>query len=128
MASPITLDTTLTLPADRDSRPDDPETPDSSAAIIDEKIDAYKVHLEPEDDPKSISTARKWIAVFIISLGSLCVTCASSMAALTEIPISIEFNVSPEVSVLGISLYVLALGNGTLLVGLTANLLYFFSV
>lgn len=117
MASPTALDTTVTSPVNSY----DPETPKSSAPIVDEKADTYKAHLEPDDDPKNMSTVRKWIAVVIISLGSLCVTCASSMATFTESAISVEFNVSSEVTVLGISLYVLALGNGTLLVSPVAN-------
>lgn len=91
----------------------EPETP---ATVTDEKVDVYEVSLEPEDDPKNVSTARKWLAVAIISLGSLCVTCASSMAAFGEDQIAKEFNTPTEVNILGISLYVFALGNGTLLV------------
>lgn len=39
----------------------------------------YKVTLADSDDPQRLSTIRKWVIVSIISSGTLCVTCASSM-------------------------------------------------
>ncbi|KAG2028245.1 major facilitator superfamily domain-containing protein, partial [Suillus americanus] len=53
----------------------------------------------------------------IISSASLCVTCASSIAAFTELGAAKTFNVSHEVTILGISLFVTGLGTGPLLVG-----------
>lgn len=44
-----------------------------------EAIDSYLVTLEPEDDPQCMSTLRRWVTVLVISLASLCVTCASSV-------------------------------------------------
>ncbi|KAN0080431.1 Major facilitator superfamily domain containing protein [Tylopilus felleus] len=82
-----------------------------------EAIDSYLVTLEPEDDPQCISTLRRWVAVLIISSASLCVTCASSVAAFTEAGSAQTFHVSHEVTILSISLYVSGLGAGPLLVG-----------
>ncbi len=39
----------------------------------------FKVTLADSDDPQRMSTIRKWLIVIIISLGTLLVTCASSM-------------------------------------------------
>jgi len=39
------------------------------------------VTLEPEDDPKQLPLARKWLAVLTISSAALCVTCTSSIVS-----------------------------------------------
>ena len=78
--------------------------------------DPYQVLLEQGDDPKNMALARKWIAVIVIALGSMCVTCSSSVAAFTEGAMADEFGVPIEVTVLGLSLFVLGLGMGPLLV------------
>ncbi|KAF9236541.1 major facilitator superfamily domain-containing protein [Melanogaster broomeanus] len=80
-------------------------------------IDPHLVTLEPEDNPQNMSALRRWIAVLVISSASLCVTCASSVAAFTEAGIEKTFHVSQEVTILGVSLYVTGLGAGPLLVG-----------
>ncbi|KAH0834304.1 major facilitator superfamily domain-containing protein [Lanmaoa asiatica] len=82
-----------------------------------EAIDSYLVTLEPENDPQCMSTFRRWLAVLVISAGSVCVTCASSVSAFTEAGSSQTFHVSHEVTVLGVSLFVCGLGFGPLLVG-----------
>lgn len=41
--------------------------------------------LDAEDDPKQSSTARKWLAVIVISSGSVCATCASSIVCVDNI-------------------------------------------
>lgn len=79
--------------------------------------DPHLVVLEPEDDPQNMSSFRRWLAVLIISSASLCVTCASSIAAFTEQGSAQTFNVSHEVTILGLSLFVVGLGSGPLLVG-----------
>ena len=94
----------------------------------DPQEDPYEVTLEPEDDPKNMATLRKWMVTLVISSGAFCTTTASSMvrylsnlrystteidgtqAAFTEAGVSRDFHVSHEVSILGISLYVLGLG------------------
>lgn len=79
--------------------------------------DPFKVVMLPEDDPKNLGTTRKWTAVLIISLGAMCVTCASSVAGFTEQAIAKEFNItSPTVPILALSIYVLGLAIGPLLV------------
>lgn len=79
--------------------------------------DSILVTLETHEDPQKMSAPRRWIAVFVISLGALCVTSASSMAAFTEAGIAEAFHVSHEVTILGVSLFVAGLGVGPLLVG-----------
>ncbi|KAH8999831.1 MFS general substrate transporter [Lactarius hatsudake] len=77
----------------------------------------YEVILEPADDPQQLPLARRWLAVFCISTAAICVTCASSMAAFAEGAMGRQFHVSQEVTILGISLFVLGLGIGPLVAG-----------
>ncbi|KAI6104960.1 major facilitator superfamily domain-containing protein [Pisolithus croceorrhizus] len=79
--------------------------------------DSVLVTLETHEDPQKMSALRRWIAVFVISLGALCATSASSMAAFTETGMAEDFHVSHEVTILGVSLFVAGLGVGPLLVG-----------
>ncbi|KAG2151542.1 major facilitator superfamily domain-containing protein [Suillus clintonianus] len=79
--------------------------------------DPYLVGLEPEDNPQNMPLFRRWLAVLIISSASLCVTCASSIAAFTEQGAAQTFHVPHEVTILGISMFVTGLGTGPLLVG-----------
>ena len=90
--------------------------------------DPYEVQLDPHEDPKNFPAARKWLILFVICTGTLCATCASSMvsasvvvvqvgkanrstqAALAERGISRDLHVSSEVTILGVSLFVLGLG------------------
>lgn len=94
-----------------------------SGAVDEKKSDSptdfasYAVILEDEDDPQNLSTVRKWITVAVISSASLCAACTSSVASFTELGIAAEFNVSHEVTILSISLFVTGLGIGPLLVG-----------
>jgi len=112
---------TLNAQARPPSTPVDPEKNQREAEEQTQVQDAaeslYKVSLSPEDDPKNISTFKKWLIVFIISTSALCATCASSVAAFTEAGVSRDFHVGSEVAILGISLFVQGLGLGPLLVG-----------
>ncbi|EIW83607.1 MFS general substrate transporter [Coniophora puteana RWD-64-598 SS2] len=64
-----------------------------------------------------MSNFRKWVMVVVISSASLCATCASSIASFTEAGEVDAFRVSKEVTILGISMYMVGLGTGPLLVG-----------
>ncbi|KAF8467594.1 MFS general substrate transporter [Russula ochroleuca] len=77
----------------------------------------YEVTLEPAENPQELSLVRRWLPVICISTASICVTCASSMAAFAEVPVSRQFHVSMEVAILGVSLFVLGLGLGPLVAG-----------
>ncbi|TFK64862.1 MFS general substrate transporter [Pluteus cervinus] len=85
--------------------------------VIDIPNDPFQVTLGPHEHPESLSLLTKWLIVIVVSSSSLCVTCASSLAAFTENGVSTEFGVSHEVSILSISLFVEGLGLGPLLVG-----------
>ncbi|KAG1840646.1 major facilitator superfamily domain-containing protein [Suillus subluteus] len=78
------------------------------------ECDPHLVFLEPEDNPQNMSSFRRWLAVLIISSASLCVTCTSFDCESVSLK---TFHVSEEVTVLGISLFVVGLGSGPLLVG-----------
>ncbi|KAM0793435.1 hypothetical protein ACM66B_000880 [Microbotryomycetes sp. NB124-2] len=60
---------------------------------------------------------RKWLSVFLVSTGAFCVTCCSSMVALSYPGTREEFGLSEEVVTLGLSLYIFGLGFFPLLVG-----------
>ncbi|KAF5344637.1 hypothetical protein D9756_011229 [Leucocoprinus leucothites] len=75
------------------------------------------IALDEDEDPKNLAIWRKWMAVLVISSSSLCITCASTLAASAEDGLSREFGVKKIVSVLSISLFIEGLGLGPLVVG-----------
>ena len=80
----------------------------------------FEVRFDGESDPmnpRSFSKIRKWVIVLIVSAGSTCVTCASSMYTLTYSQITTEFHISREVATLGLSLFVVGLGLGPMVLG-----------
>ncbi|EFW22052.1 MFS multidrug transporter [Coccidioides posadasii str. Silveira] len=66
------------------------------------------------DNPRNMTYARKWLIVIILAMGSLCVTCASSMYTMTYSQLTEEFGVSRLVATLGLSTFILGLGTGPL--------------
>ncbi|KAK4055240.1 hypothetical protein OIV83_000521 [Microbotryomycetes sp. JL201] len=60
--------------------------------------------------PLNMPPFRKWLAVFLVSTGAFCVTCCSSMVALSYPGTRQEFGLSEEVVTLGLSLYIFGLG------------------
>ncbi|KZP20629.1 MFS general substrate transporter [Athelia psychrophila] len=76
-----------------------------------------EVTLDASEDPQLAPVLKRWITVLVIFSASLCVTCSSSIAASTEAGMASEFGVSKEVTILGISLFVMGLGLGPLVVG-----------
>lgn len=64
------------------------------------------------EDALRLSDAHKWLIVILVSSGSVCITSISSVWSLASGHIMKEFGVSHEVSTLGISLYIAALGTG----------------
>lgn len=68
-------------------------------------------------NPRSMSTARKWLIVLIVSSTSSCVACTSSLYTSTYAQIEAEFGCSRIVATLGLSLFVLGLGIGPMLLG-----------
>ncbi|KAF5364598.1 hypothetical protein D9758_005617 [Tetrapyrgos nigripes] len=93
---------------------DSPNSSNSSGSESDKK---YQVTLDESEHPQNCSTWRKWAAVFVISSCALCVACTSSAASFTENGVAKEFNVSHEVTILAISLFVQGMGLGPLLAG-----------
>jgi multidrug resistance protein len=78
---------------------------------------SYEVVIEPADDPQQLPLVRRWIAVLCLSTAAAGITCAASMAAFAEEAMGKQFHVSQEVTILGISLFLLGLGLGPLVVG-----------
>lgn len=75
----------------------------------------YEVRFETLEDPEDalrLSGAHKWLIVVLVSLSSVCITSISSVWALASQDMMNHFHVGHEVSTLGISLYIVALGTG----------------
>ncbi|KAL5318914.1 hypothetical protein ACEPPN_013982 [Leptodophora sp. 'Broadleaf-Isolate-01'] len=68
-------------------------------------------------NPRSMTMARKWLVVLIVSASSLCVTCTSSIYTSTYGQITEEFHCSRIVATLGLSLFIMGLGVGPMLLG-----------
>ncbi|KAF7115453.1 hypothetical protein CNMCM5793_002411 [Aspergillus hiratsukae] len=68
----------------------------------------------PSMDPRNIGYGRKWVIVVIVSLGSLCVTCTSSMYTMTYHQLTEEFHCSSLIATLGLTTYIFGLGIGPL--------------
>ena len=86
----------------------------------DEGEKEFQVRWDGEADPmnpRNLGTGRKWIIVLVLSAGSTCVTCTSSMYTSTYEQITVEFGVSRVVATLGLSLFVMGLGLGPMLLG-----------
>ncbi|KAH7346295.1 major facilitator superfamily domain-containing protein [Rhexocercosporidium sp. MPI-PUGE-AT-0058] len=83
--------------------------------------DPYDVVWEGGDmdpsNPRSMTLARKWLVVLIVSASSLCVTCTSSIYTSTYGQITKEFHCSKIVATLGLSLFIMGLGVGPMLLG-----------
>lgn len=60
-------------------------TPASQGTVA--SADGYEVTLGPEDDPKNISTGRKWLITLAICNAALCATFASSVVCRPFYPI-----------------------------------------
>lgn len=76
------------------------------------KIGEIEVTLDSEEDPKNMSNLRKWGISLIVSATSFCVTIISSCWSMLSADIEEHFNVSRELSVLGITLYIFGMGLG----------------
>lgn len=70
--------------------------------------------LDDPDNPKSFSTARKWLITVVIACCSLCVTTNSTIYTFTYDQILPEFDTSREVATLGLTTFVIGLGLGPL--------------
>lgn len=68
-------------------------------------------------NPRNMKTWRKWIVVFTLAFGSLCVTCVSSLYTTTYDQIDVEFHVSTLVSTLGLATFVWGLGLAPMVLG-----------
>ncbi|KAL4927400.1 MFS transporter [Aspergillus undulatus] len=68
-------------------------------------------------NPRNFNTVRRWMIVVICSMGSLCVTCTSSMYTFTYDQLTVEFNCSRLVATLGLSFFIWGLGIGPLVLG-----------
>ncbi|KAI0403017.1 major facilitator superfamily domain-containing protein [Xylaria palmicola] len=82
--------------------------------------DPFEVSFSGDDDPmnpRSMSIARKWLLVYIVGSGSLCVTCASSIYTATYAQMNPAFHQSDIVATVGLSTFVLGIALGPLFLG-----------
>ncbi|KAJ4988291.1 bicyclomycin resistance [Stagonosporopsis vannaccii] len=75
---------------------------------------AFDGDADPEN-PRSMSTLRRWAILLICAASSLCVTCTSSLYTSTYSQIEPEFGSSRLVCTLGLSLFVAGLGTGPMI-------------
>ncbi|PYI12327.1 MFS general substrate transporter [Aspergillus sclerotiicarbonarius CBS 121057] len=68
-------------------------------------------------NPRNFSLARRWLIVVLVSMGSLCVTCTSSIYTTTYAQITERFHISQIVATLGLSFFIWGLGCGPLVLG-----------
>ncbi|KAL2002631.1 hypothetical protein VTN02DRAFT_6339 [Thermoascus thermophilus] len=101
--------------AEEAEREDEEAAKDASPAPDDE----FTVGWEENDpmNPRNLSTARRWFIVVITSMGSVCVTCTSSMYTMTYGQLTKEFHCSRLVATLGLSFFIFGLGVGPLFLG-----------
>ncbi|KAI0418628.1 major facilitator superfamily domain-containing protein [Xylaria grammica] len=86
----------------------------------DDHEDPFEVSFDGDDDPmcpRSMPLARKWFLVCLVGLGSLCVTCTSSIYTATYSQMNPEFDQSDIVATLGLSTFVLGIASGPLFLG-----------
>lgn len=72
------------------------------------------VEFKPGDqtDPLNFLAARKWLITSIVSASILAVTLTSSAYSASALQVMAEFDASPDVFALGVSLYVLGFAVG----------------
>ena len=78
----------------------------------------FEVGWDGENDPASphtMSLARKWGLVFLVSTTTLCTCCTSSLYTSTYAQITVEFKCSELVATVGLSLFIGGLGLGPML-------------
>ncbi|KAM0561032.1 hypothetical protein ACHAPJ_003532 [Fusarium lateritium] len=95
------------------------DPPQNEPSDDDLEKDPFEVGWENGDNdplcPRSFNKMRKWIIVSIVSFASFCVTCASSIYTSTYSQMEAEFGNAREVSILGLSLFVLGIALGPML-------------
>ncbi|KAH8677260.1 major facilitator superfamily domain-containing protein [Xylariales sp. PMI_506] len=94
------------------------DSPDEGVNQRAEEKDPFEVTWDGDNDPlcpRTMSSLRKWVLVVIVSMGSLCVTCASSIYTSTYDQMNPEFGISTIVGTLGLSTFVLGISLGPLL-------------
>ncbi|KAF2136221.1 uncharacterized protein K452DRAFT_139243 [Aplosporella prunicola CBS 121167] len=103
-----------------------PSPPPSTGALPVDPEKAFDVTWETLPDaaasrttlnPRTMSKARRWMIVVIVSASSLCVTCTSSLYTSTYGQLIPEFHTSRIVATLGLSLFVAGLGCGPMILG-----------
>ncbi|KAK7920164.1 major facilitator superfamily transporter [Apiospora marii] len=96
---------------------DDTAVPDEQEGAAREK-NPFEVAFEGDHDPycpRSMSLMHKWVIVIVVGLGSLCLTCVSSIYTTTYSQMNPEFGISTIVGTLGLSTFVLGIALGPLL-------------
>ncbi|QSS61422.1 MFS multidrug transporter [Histoplasma capsulatum] len=104
-------------PAVDNDRLQEPEDDEKAEEVSTAPGGEYTVKWDGHDDPdnpRNMKLARKWAAIAVLAIGSVCVTSASSLYTMTYAQLMEEFNCSLIVATLGLSLFILGLGLGPL--------------
>ncbi|EEH11407.1 conserved hypothetical protein [Histoplasma capsulatum G186AR] len=104
-------------PAVDNDRLQEPEDDEKAEEVSTAPGAEYTVKWDGHDDPdnpRNMKLARKWAAIAVLAVGSVCVTCASSLYTMTYAQLMEEFNCSRVVATLGLSFFILGLGLGPL--------------
>ncbi|QSS57017.1 MFS multidrug transporter [Histoplasma capsulatum var. duboisii H88] len=104
-------------PAVDNDRLQEPEDDEKAEEVSTAPGAEYTVKWDGHDDPdnpRNMKLARKWAAIVVLAIGSVCVTCASSLYTMTYAQLMEEFNCSRIVATLGLSFFILGLGLGPL--------------
>ncbi|PYH80258.1 MFS general substrate transporter [Aspergillus uvarum CBS 121591] len=74
--------------------------------------ESFVVDWDPDNpsNPRNFNVIRKWLIVILVSLGSMCVTCTSSIYTTTYAQITHQFHCSQIVATLGLSFFIWGLG------------------
>ncbi|KAL1976372.1 hypothetical protein VTN31DRAFT_2654 [Thermomyces dupontii] len=108
--------TTPSVPSTHDDAKSENAQQQQQPPLIGTQQDEILVSWDENDPmhPHSMSRARRWLITVIVSLGSICVTCTSSMYVMIYGQITEEFHCSTLVATVGLSTYVFGLGVGPL--------------
>lgn len=90
--------------------PGDPEKAGEPSGAVDTSYEVAFTGLDDPDNPKSFSTARKWLITVVVACCSLCVTTNSTIYTFTYDQIIPEFGTTREVATIGLTSFVIGLG------------------
>lgn len=110
--------------SDKEHEVDSAPQTTATEKVTAENDEEFKVDFDPDDptNPRNFSTAYKAWITFVLGMLALAASLGSSIVAPAEQSVADEFGVSPEVTILMVSLYVLGFSVGPLVWAPTSEL------